>query len=106
VITIRDLWTVAHIVWDASFALIAIVVISVLLDGAGLFRWASLKMAKVAGGSLTPIGSLATLIWLHALQMKGMRITWQYYLKVGLVITPPVLLITLIALWASMALLG
>lgn len=51
------------------------------------------------GPKLTPIGSLATLIWLHSLQLKGMRITWQYYLKVGLVITPPVLLVSLAALW-------
>jgi len=51
VISLPDVWTVAHIVWDATFALIAIVVISVVLDGAGLFRWASLKMAILSGGN-------------------------------------------------------
>jgi arsenical pump membrane protein len=54
------------------------------------------------GPKMTPIGSLATLMWLHVLARQGILIGWGYFCRIGMMLTVPVLFATLCALWLRM----
>ncbi|MDQ0200240.1 arsenic transporter [Neobacillus ginsengisoli] len=70
----------------------------------------SLKIAYLAnivgsdmGSLLLPMGTLATLMWMHIVKRGKVRITWGEYIKITAVVIPPTVLFTLVVLyyWVS-----
>ena len=52
------------------------------------------------GPRLLPIGSLAGLLWLHALRQQHVAIRLRTFVKVGILVTIPSLAVSLAVLWA------
>jgi arsenical pump membrane protein len=68
------------------------------VNGPSYLPFASLLGTSV-GAKLTPIGSLATLLWIQLVRQGGISISWREYTKYGLLFTFPILLLALFGLW-------
>ncbi|WP_442599650.1 arsenic transporter [Neobacillus sp. D3-1R] len=51
------------------------------------------------GSLLLPIGTLATLIWMHILKENKVKISWKKYIRVTLLVIPPTIIFTLLCLY-------
>ena len=56
------------------------------------------------GSLLLPIGTLASLIWMHILRKNKIKITWKDYLSVTLIVIPisTIVTLTLLYFWVQM----
>ncbi|WP_311315386.1 arsenic transporter [Neobacillus mesonae] len=66
----------------------------------------TLKIAYLAtvigsdmGSLLLPMGTLATLMWMHIVRKGKVKITWWEYIKITLAVIPPATLFTLVILY-------
>ncbi|WP_102347308.1 arsenic transporter [Bacillus sp. Marseille-P3661] len=51
------------------------------------------------GALLTPVGTLATLIWMFLLRQHGIKISWRSYIKVTIMVIPIGLIVSLLGLY-------
>jgi arsenical pump membrane protein len=56
------------------------------------------------GSLLLPIGTLATLLWMHILKKHHEKISWSTYMKITFVVIPPTVVFTLFVLYYWMLL--
>jgi arsenical pump membrane protein len=63
----------------------------------------TMYLASIAGSDigslLLPIGTLASLIWMHLLKQNKIKMKWKYYLQITLIAVPLTLIVTLILLY-------
>lgn len=83
----------------------ALMIGTMVLTNAGLNDM-MLKTAYLAsiigsdiGSLILPIGTLATLIWMHILKENGVKISWAKYVNVTMIVIPPTLFFTLTVLY-------
>jgi len=53
------------------------------------------------GPNLTTVGSFATMLWLLLLRRRGLEVSSLEYFKIGALVTPPMLLLSALAVWLA-----
>lgn len=82
--------------------------VSIVADRGGFFEWTTVRAITLANGNgrrlfliEADLGSLSSMLWLVLLRQRGLDIHPLQYLKLGLIVTPPMLIVSALALYAS-----
>jgi len=101
-------------VWTASAAGVGVAVVSNVINNlpTGLIAGTAVQAAQVSdqvtrsiligvdlGPNLSVTGSLATILWLTALRREGHSVGFGAFLRLGIVVMPPALLLAIGAAW-------
>ncbi|MBO9129898.1 arsenic transporter [Bacillus sp. 165] len=84
----------------------ALMVGTLTLTGMGLdpITLKTIYLANIIGSDmgslLLPIGTLASLMWMHIVRKGKVKIGWNKYMKVTFIVIPPTVLFTLLCLYA------
>ena len=76
------------------------------VSGAGAGPVLAVLIGVNTGPNLTYVGSLATLLWRRVLMRHGQELPISEFLRLGALTVPPVLVISTVALWISLRLVG
>ncbi len=78
-----------------------IAVVSGAIVGHGSVAWLAYPLVAGVdlGPNLTTTGSLATILWLAILRERGLEVSPLEYLRLGISVVPPMLLVTSLWLW-------
>jgi arsenical pump membrane protein len=58
-------------------------------------------LGAVLGPNITTVGSLATMLWLLILRRKGLEVSSWDYFRLGITVTPLLLLIGALTIWLA-----
>ena len=84
----------------------AVLVLLPLVSGAGPAAVLAVLIGVNVGPNLTYPGSLSNLLWRNVIRRDGLKSDFVEFTRVGLLTTPPTLLVAVLGLWVSVQLFG
>ncbi len=94
----------SNLINNLPMALVLVSTIGALSSAAPNVRLAFIATAMFGcdlGPNLTTVGSLATVLWLLLLRRRGMEVSSLDYFKLGIIVTPIMLMVGALAIWLS-----
>lgn len=86
----------SNVINNLPMAVLALSFLPPARDAAGDALAVGTLIGTNVGSSLTTVGSLATILWLDQLRSRGVVVSGREYLRVAVVVTPVVLVVTLL----------